>query len=223
MSLLRGVAVRWAALLFLLAAVVTWQVLSAGRLTHVDISVQQWSSRHSGLVLRFPWDRVSRFGRWSISCSVVLVAATCVSWRCRSLAPFLQITTTLAAFLFFVRMFKVLVGRAAPWTGVPGAWTGGDSFPSGHTAVAVITSGLLFGMLGGTGPGIVLGAAVGGAVGIAMIVPGQHWMSDVLESWLLAMAVLVLSLDALRGTIVERFTLCGSCAGQQFSVTSKLR
>jgi undecaprenyl-diphosphatase len=136
---------------------------------------------------------------------VVLVAAACVSWRCRSFAPFLHAAITLATFLIFIRIFKDTAGRAAPWTGAAGALTS-DSFPSGHTATAVITSGLLFGMLGGVGPGTVLGAVVGAAVGMAVIVPGHHWLSDVLESWLLAMAVLVLSLDVLRKTMTERFT-----------------
>lgn len=204
-NLLWGAAVRWAALLFLLATVVTWQVLSAGQLTHVDIFVQQWSLRHSELLHRFPWDYIGRFGDWPASCAIVLVAAACVSWRHRSFAPFLQAATTLATFLIFIRIFKDMAGRAVPVTGTQSALARG-SFPSGHTATAMITSGLLFGMLGGMGPGIVLGAIVGAAVGMAVIVPGYHWLSDVLESWLLAMAVLVLSLDALRRTMADRLS-----------------
>jgi undecaprenyl-diphosphatase len=88
--------------------------------------------------------------------------------------------------------------------------TSGHSFPSGHAAGSLMVVGLLAWLLcRGLAPGWrgLIGAAALALVlgiGAARVVLHVHYASDVLGGWLLAGALLVLAVAALRPAVDAR-------------------
>ncbi|MFC7467372.1 phosphatase PAP2 family protein [Actinomadura keratinilytica] len=92
---------------------------------------------------------------------------------------------------------KIGMGRLGPHyateIGANEMWQGGDIFPSGHTANAVVTWGILA-YLAATPRArrhlSTLSAVVSLGVGLTTVYLGTHWLSDVLLGW--AAGVLIL-------------------------------
>ena len=115
------------------------------------------------------------------------------AWRERDLRPLgvLLIATLLTN--VGVGAMKTLVGRLGPLqlgagAGLPGAAEviapGGTIFPSGHTANAVVTWGVLVLVARGHRRlGAVLTAVVAVSVGLTTVYLGTHWLSDVVAGW----------------------------------------
>jgi membrane-associated phospholipid phosphatase len=92
-----------------------------------------------------------------------------------------------------VGAMKTLVGRLGPLqlgagAGLPGATEvftpGGTIFPSGHTANAVVTWGVLVLVARGHRRlGAVLAGVVAVSVGLTTVYLGTHWLSDVVAGW----------------------------------------
>jgi membrane-associated phospholipid phosphatase len=143
-----------------------------------------WDLRHGQAYPVF-WLAAQLGGRGTI-----LVAMACLVghlfWRRRAVLPLLRVLLALALLTATVYAFKFGMGRTAP--AYPGSYfhRGGESFPSGHVANAVLMWGVarwqavqyalvppaqrLFGWLSIGGP-IVAGAA--------MLVLDFHWLTDV--------------------------------------------
>lgn len=94
------------------------------------------------------------------------------------------------------------LGAAALRTGGSAVFDGGTIFPSGHTANAVVTWGLLAMLARRRRLAGVLAATVAGTVGLTTIYLGTHWVSDVVAGWL-AGGLVLLAVPAL-GPLVER-------------------
>lgn len=143
--------------------------------------------------------------------AVSVVAAVAAAVRTRRWRPVIASTATLGLLIACVETLKSLLGRRSPGPG-GGSSTdfgvGGTAFPSGHSAGTLVVFGLVAALAFGPG-GIhpsrlghrvatCVAVVISAAVGIATIVLGWHWPSDVVGGWLLGTAVLVLGNALLR-------------------------
>ena len=132
--------------------------------------------------------------------TAVAVAAW-LGWRCwrqRNLHPLLVLGASLLLLNITVGAAKIGMGRLGPhYATVVGAnemALGGDIFPSGHTANAVVTWGVLAYLA--TTPlrrrSLSVIAALGAlGVGMTTVYLGTHWVSDVLLGWAAGLLVLL--------------------------------
>lgn len=160
--------------------------------------------------------------------TAVLVAAWLGwrSWRQRTLRPLLALGFSLLLLNATVGAVKFGLGRLGPHyaTSVGSAelFADGDIFPSGHTANAVVTWGILAYLA--TTPrarrvlSVVSGVCALG-VGATTVYLGTHWVSDVLLGWAAGLLILlglpwcepaIARVEALILALRERFTTEGS-------------
>ena len=132
--------------------------------------------------------------------TAVLVAAWLGwrSWRQRTLRPLLVLGAALLALNATVGAVKIGLGRLGPHyattVGSPELFADGDIFPSGHTANAVVTWGILAYLA--TTPRArrvlsVVAANFALGVGATTVYLGTHWVSDVLLGWAAGLLVLL--------------------------------
>ena len=124
--------------------------------------------------------------------TAVLVAAWLGwrSWRHCTLRPLLVLATALLLLNVSVGAVKIGLGRLGPHyattVGSAELFAGGDIFPSGHTANAVVTWGVLAYLATTARARRVLSliaAAFALGVGATTVYIGTHWLSDVLLGW----------------------------------------
>ncbi|MDJ1136766.1 phosphatase PAP2 family protein [Streptomyces iconiensis] len=132
--------------------------------------------------------------------TAVLVAAWLGwrSWRQRTLRPLLALGFSLLLLNVTVGAVKIGLGRLGPHyaTSVGSAelYAGGDIFPSGHTANAVVTWGILAYLA--TTPLArrwlsIVAAVFALGVGATTVYLGTHWVSDVLLGWAAGLLILL--------------------------------
>ena len=120
------------------------------------------------------------------------------TWKHRSLRPLLILGTSLLLLNVTVGAVKYGLGRLGPHyattIGSAELFAGGDIFPSGHTANAVVTWGVLAYLAGTPSArrvGSVISAMLAMGVGMTTIYLGTHWVSDVLSGWCAGLLVLL--------------------------------
>jgi membrane-associated phospholipid phosphatase len=132
----------------LVFALVTVDVLVGGPLTHLDRVASDWA-RSTGLVGP-SWQRPGRriadalvnFGDREVAGIVVVVAIGWICIRARTVLPLVRLAVLAGVTASIVLTIKYGVGRPAP-SGVEGPEVF-RSYPSGHTATAVILWGTLY-------------------------------------------------------------------------------
>ncbi|MFE7561663.1 phosphatase PAP2 family protein [Kitasatospora sp. NPDC057500] len=138
-----------------------------------------------------------------------LAAFAWLGWRARRLGrvrPLLVMGAALLLLNLTVGGVKIVTGRLGPhyahYIGSPGLFSGGTIFPSGHTANAVVTWGVLAYLAGRwRRTGALLAGATAWSVGLTTVYLGTHWVTDVLAGWAAGLLVL-LSLPLLEPLVL---------------------
>ncbi|MFE3328380.1 phosphatase PAP2 family protein [Streptomyces sp. NPDC059176] len=181
---------------FYLAIVVA--VLISSWLVIVDWKVmlfrpyQQWPELHAFL------DYFVVLGQRGPTAVMVAAWLGWRSWRQHTLRPLLALGASLLLLNATVGAVKLGLGRLGPHyatqIGSAELFAGGDIFPSGHTANAVVTWGILAYLA--TTPRArrylsALSAVVALGVGLTTVYLGTHWLSDVLLGWAAGLLILL--------------------------------
>ncbi|MFP3990307.1 phosphatase PAP2 family protein [Streptomyces sp. E11-3] len=152
---------------------------------------QQWPELHASL------DYFVVLGQRGPTAVMVAAWLLWRSWRQHTLRPLLVLGVSLLLLNVTVGAAKLSMGRLGPHyattIGSNEMWQTGDIFPSGHTANAVVTWGILA-YLASTPLTrrylSAVSAVVALGVGLTTVYLGTHWLSDVLLGW--AAGVLIL-------------------------------
>ncbi|MFF3908992.1 phosphatase PAP2 family protein [Streptomyces sp. NPDC001848] len=185
-----------ATLAFYLAIV--WAVVVSSWLVRLDWQVmffrpyQQWPQIHAFL------DYYVVLGQRGPTAVMVAAWLGWRSWRQHTLRPLLTLGAALLLLNITVGAAKYGMGRLGPhYATVIGSnemWRGGDIFPSGHTANAVVTWGILA-YLASTPRArrwlSALSAVTSLGVGMTTVYLGTHWLSDVLLGWAAGLLILL--------------------------------
>lgn len=177
---------------------VVWAVLTTSWLVRLDWQImffrpyQQWPQVHA------PADYYVVLGQRGPTAVVVAAWLGWRSWRQRVLRPLLALGICLLLLNITVGAAKIGMGRlgphAATMVGSNEMRLGGDLFPSGHTANAVVTWGILA-YLAATpraqGWLSAFSAAMALGIGLTTVYLGTHWLSDVLLGWAAGLLILL--------------------------------
>ncbi|MGI5453599.1 phosphatase PAP2 family protein [Streptomyces sp. CA-249302] len=190
------VALLTGTLAFYLAIV--WAVVTTSWLVRLDWQVmffrpyQQWQGIH--------WfvDYYVVLGQRGPTAVMVAAWLGWRSWRQHTLRPLLTLGASLLLLNITVGAAKLGMGRLGPHyattIGSNEMGLGGDIFPSGHTANAVVTWGILA-YLASTPRArrwlSAISALTSLGVGMATVYLGTHWLSDVLLGWAAGLLVLL--------------------------------
>ena len=190
------VALLTGTLAFYLAIV--WAVVITSWLVRLDWQVmffrpyQQWAGIH--------WfvDYYVVLGQRGPTAVMVAAWLGWRSWRQHTLRPLLTLGASLLLLNITVGAAKIGMGRLGPHyattIGSNEMGLGGDIFPSGHTANAVVTWGILA-YLASTPRArrwlSAVSAVTSLGVGMATVYLGTHWLSDVLLGWAAGLLVLL--------------------------------
>jgi diacylglycerol kinase family enzyme/membrane-associated phospholipid phosphatase len=174
-------------------------VLASPGVTATDRQVTAWLVAHRTAALDEAMRAVTWAGSWVAALVVVGVLAVLVATRRIGVLPLLVVVVGWAGELAGVALVKAVVQRPRPPASIRLVLVHGWSFPSGHTAVAVVMFSAVAAIicLLVHRPAVriavcLLAAAVVGLVAFSRIELGAHWLSDVVASlvwtpcWLLA-------------------------------------
>ncbi|MFB7666174.1 phosphatase PAP2 family protein [Kitasatospora sp. NPDC056138] len=128
-----------------------------------------------------------------------IAACAWLGWRCfrhRTVRPLLAMGVALLLLNITVGGVKIVTGRLGPhyahYLGSPELFSGGTIFPSGHTANAVVTWGVLAYLAERwRRTGTLLASFTAVSIGLTTVYLGTHWFSDVLAGWAAGALVLL--------------------------------
>jgi membrane-associated phospholipid phosphatase len=196
-------------------AAVVWAVITTSWLVRLDWQVmffrpyQQWPEIHAWL------DYYVVLGQRGPTAVMVAAWLGWRSWRQHTLRPLITLAIALLLLNVTVGAAKIGMGRLGPHyattIGSNEMWLGGDIFPSGHTANAVVTWGILAYLA--SSPRArrwlsALSAVMSLGVGLTTVYLGTHWLSDVLLGWVAGLLILLaLPLFEPLGARAERWLL----------------
>lgn len=181
-------------------AAVTIEVLAMASLTRLDHRVADWAwaanIRHGNLPRTLVVYAATMPGDAIGVCALVVPFVAWLAWSRRDWRPVLRLAVALATVLVAVWLLKHAVGRTQPGI-VDRVGVGGRSFPSGHSAVAVVMAGLVAWLAADYGLPLfwrrllrVLAYLAPLATAAGMVLLVYHWVTDVLAG--LALGVVVL-------------------------------
>ncbi len=192
-------------------AALTAAVLAGTALTDLDTAVLRWQPAARWPELGTLMDVWVRLGQRAIVLALAVAILLPRTLRDRDLRPLLTLGIATLAVNVTVGLVKHVLGRLGPLQLGPAAlapggsevFTDGTIFPSGHTANAVVTWGVLA-LLARRHRRWAASAAVllSVTVGLTTVYLGTHWISDVLAGWVAG--GLVLLGVVLCGPAIER-------------------
>ncbi|BBC37664.1 Membrane protein [Streptomyces graminofaciens] len=177
---------------------IVWAVVITSWLVRLDWQImffrpyQQWPEIHAFL------DYYVVLGQRGPTAVMVAAWLGWRSWRQHTLRPMLALGVSLLLLNLTVGAAKLGMGRLGPHyatnIGSNEMWLGGDIFPSGHTANAVVTWGILA-YLASTPRArrwlSALSAVTSLGVGLTTVYLGTHWLSDVLLGWAAGLLIML--------------------------------
>lgn len=173
-------------------------VLTTSKLVTLDWQVMLWRPYKQWPQIHAFLDYFVVLGQRGPTAVMVLAWLGWRAWRHRTLHPLLVLGTSLLLLNITVGSVKYGLGRLGPHyattVGSAEMFAGGDIFPSGHTANAVVTWGVLAYLA--TTPrarrlGSVVSALLALGVGATTVYLGTHWVSDVLLGWAAGLLILL--------------------------------
>ncbi|WP_245796647.1 phosphatase PAP2 family protein [Actinacidiphila alni] len=173
-------------------------VLTTSKLVTLDWQVMLWRPYKQWPQIHAFLDYFVVLGQRGPTAVMVLAWLGWRAWRYRTLHPLLVLGTSLLLLNITVGAVKYGLGRLGPHyattVGSAEMFAGGDIFPSGHTANAVVTWGVLAYLA--TTPrarrlGSVVSALLALGVGATTVYLGTHWVSDVLLGWAAGLLILL--------------------------------
>ncbi|WP_330328536.1 phosphatase PAP2 family protein [Streptomyces sp. NBC_00536] len=182
----------------LFALLTVWVVRAPQHLLPADAGLHRWSVGHRPAVAAALARALTDTGTGLIPYVLLLAAGWYAGRTTRQRAlTAVALPLCLGAGQALRYGVMALVARPRPPAADWAAQASGWSFPSGHTATAAMTAGLLIAalLLRDARPprtAVVLIALWGAAVGLTRVYLGVHWFSDVIGGWLFATAWLAL-------------------------------
>ncbi|MER5934588.1 phosphatase PAP2 family protein [Streptomyces sp. NPDC002054] len=183
-------------LVFYLAIVVA--VLTTSWLVRLDWQVMFWRPYEQWPELHAFLDYLVVLGQRGPTAVMVAAWLGWRSWRQHTLRPLLTLGVAVLLLNVTVGAVKLGLGRLGPHyatqIGSAELFAGGDIFPSGHTANAVVTWGILAYLASTVRTRrnlSVLSAVVALSVGATTVYLGTHWVSDVLLGWAAGLLILL--------------------------------
>ena len=202
----------WAAIIVCGAVflAIAWSVTSQNALVALDLKVANFLHAHaSGALVSFFFAVTSLHSPGAIAAWSALFAA--VLWKLRERYWILTLGVTVAAGFLVNTLLKFAYERARPRFDDPLLTLDSYSFPSGHTAGAVLFYGVLAAFLVSRSyhwsarAGAVMGAAVMVAlVAFSRIYLGAHYLSDVVAAACSSLVVVVVCLAAGHALVRRR-------------------
>jgi membrane-associated phospholipid phosphatase len=173
-------------------------VLTTSKLVTLDWQVMLWRPYKQWPQIHAYLDYFVVLGQRGPTAVMVLAWLGWRAWRYRTLHPLLVFGASLLLLNITVGSVKYGLGRLGPHyamdVGSSEMFAGGDIFPSGHTANAVVTWGVLS-YLATTQRarrwGSVGSALLSLGVGATTVYLGTHWVSDVVLGWAAGLLILL--------------------------------
>jgi membrane-associated phospholipid phosphatase len=174
------------------ALVVNW-----GPLVRLD----HWFDRDYHVQTLYPvLTRVDRIGQRAVCLPILAIVVVVTGWRHRTWRPAMLAAIAVFAVNLIVLIAKVAMGRGRPLTD-HGWFSGGDMYPSGHTANIVLVYGLCFHLIAHYGDiaantkRVLLWVVC--VLSVVMFVTSLtlrwHWFSDLVGGFMVGGAVLALT------------------------------
>jgi membrane-associated phospholipid phosphatase len=164
--------------------------VAAGWTHGLDLAIRDWSDAHRPTPAYVVARGLNLLGQGSPLAILAAALAGWLAWRVRSVRPLLPVLAAYALLMLTVGPVKVLTDRAAPHkpAGTPHReefFSGGMSYPSGHTANTVLWYGVLVLLLAALVPAVMTPAVrravrVAPPVIVAVVTTylGFHWVTD---------------------------------------------
>lgn len=193
-------ALRWCSTLIAMFVVLTVFVTTPSIITRLDERLGNRQPPHLAGLARTIVIGLDDIGLRGFSATVLLIAAVLIALRFKSWRPINLSLLSLIGLNVIVGGLKLAFGREKPRMGadrfhLPGV----GSYPSGHSANAILTWGLLAYLIyhythRAMGKAKTLGAIVGVstlAVCVVSLYRNTHWLSDLVGGVLIGGAILV--------------------------------
>jgi membrane-associated phospholipid phosphatase len=201
MSGRRALTVRprgwWFDALLVIAFVLLTYLLWHGHLLGIDLSVRNWALAHQPRPLYWLARAGNLLGQGGFFTIVALLLALFLCWRRRTFWPVVPVVMALALTFVSITVLKDWTDRAAPRAAIvnhvihPERFgSGGDSYPSGHLANALVWYGVLALLLAAWLPDrwlLVIRFVPPVILTITTVYLGFHWLSDTLAGILLGL------------------------------------